>query len=306
MSETKVKFCADPVKLLRETAVAAEAKSALPDEACVLTTAPEGYELDLGCLDELQAILEKLGTPYLSGTDRSCGTDFLWRDILQNWVATAEGRDKAKYRFILRWISRMGRTPVLGEGEVVVAKKPRDSSPKDSSPKRSVSDPTRWKMVVGKVLKVWEHDNSDKLWCEEIDLGEESGPRRIGSGLRQFVKKEDFEGALVIVLANMKEKKLGGFPSHGMVVCASNDSHDAVELLIPPTGSQVGDLVTFQGLTGQPDDILTSKKNADTIASVMDILKTDDNCIATAGDGHQFLVRGLPVTSKTLKNAHVG
>ncbi|CAK0815258.1 unnamed protein product [Prorocentrum cordatum] len=45
-------------------------------------------------------------------------------------------------------------------------------------------------LIVGRVTKVWEHPDSDKLFCEEIDCGE-SEIRQIGSGLRAFYKKED-------------------------------------------------------------------------------------------------------------------
>jgi aminoacyl tRNA synthase complex-interacting multifunctional protein 1 len=37
----------------------------------------------------------------------------------------------------------------------------------------------------------------------------------------------------VIVMANLKPRPLAGFVSNGMVVCASNDDHTIVELLIP-------------------------------------------------------------------------
>lgn len=204
-----------------------------------------------------------------------------------------------------------GDSPVSNEqGEKVVGqqRKKKEKQPKlptaPAAPSRALSDPTRWKMVVGLVTRVWEHEASEKLWCEEIDIG--AGEiRQIGSGLRQFVLKEDFEGTKVIVLTNLKEKKLGGFPSHGMVICASSASHDQVELLVPPANAEVGDIVTFEGLEGEPDATLTAKKNGDTIASVMDTLRTDNDLNAVAGQ-HKFLVRGQPVKSKTLANAHVG
>jgi tRNA-binding EMAP/Myf-like protein len=37
----------------------------------------------------------------------------------------------------------------------------------------------------------------------------------------------------VLVMVNLKPKSLAGFPSNGMVVCASNEDHTKVELLIP-------------------------------------------------------------------------
>lgn len=39
------------------------------------------------------------------------------------------------------------------------------------------------------VGQAWKHPDSDKLWCEEIDLGE-AEPRQIASGLRHFYAEE--------------------------------------------------------------------------------------------------------------------
>ena len=52
---------------------------------------------------------------------------------------------------------------------------------------------------VGVITKAWEHEEADKLFCEEIDIGEESGPRQIASGLRDHYKLEDLEGQRVLV-----------------------------------------------------------------------------------------------------------
>ncbi len=74
---------------------------------------------------------------------------------------------------------------------------------------------------VGKYLKfdLFQHPNSENLYCEKIDLGTEI--REIGSGLQKFVKIEDMSG-LVLVVANLEPRKLAGFASNGMVLCASN------------------------------------------------------------------------------------
>jgi hypothetical protein len=48
----------------------------------------------------------------------------------------------------------------------------------------------------------------------------------------------------------MKAKKLGGFPSQGMVLCGSNADHTAVELVDPPAGAEIGERVTFEGHGG--------------------------------------------------------
>jgi glutamyl-tRNA synthetase len=109
---------------------------------------------------------------------------------------------------------------------------------------------------VGRILKVWEHEEADKLYCEEIDVGEDE-PRQIASGLRPYLAKEDMEGRLCLVLCNLKERKLVGFPSHGMVLCASNADHTNVRLVSPPVDAKVGERVTvpdfsFEGEEGEP------------------------------------------------------
>eukprot|EP00934_Nitzschia_sp_Nitz4_P006156 Nitzschia sp. Nitz4//scaffold32_size149145//84049//86889//NITZ4_002885-RA/size149145-augustus-gene-0.39-mRNA-1//1//CDS//3329548087//6146//frame0 len=109
---------------------------------------------------------------------------------------------------------------------------------------------------VGYISKVWEHEEADKLFCEEIHVGEDE-PRSIASGLRPYLKKEELEGRKVLVLCNLKQRKLVGFPSHGMVLCASNADHTEVRLVDPPTDSKVGERVTipdfeFDGDDGEP------------------------------------------------------
>ena len=49
----------------------------------------------------------------------------------------------------------------------------------------------------------------------------------------------------VLVMANLKPKPLGGFPSHGMVVCASTEDHMDLEI-IRPEGA-VNDRVYLEG-----------------------------------------------------------
>jgi glutamyl-tRNA synthetase len=97
---------------------------------------------------------------------------------------------------------------------------------------------------VGKITKVWEHPEAEKLYCEEIDIGE-AEPRQVASGLRPYLKPEDMEGRRVLVLCNLKERKLVGFPSHGMVLCASNADHSDVKLVNPPIDAKIGERVTI-------------------------------------------------------------
>lgn len=132
------------------------------------------------------------------------------------------------------------------------------ASPVVSDPKNSYDGPPiqALDIRVGRIVKVWEHPEADKLYCEEIDVGEDK-PRTVASGLRPYLKSEDMDGRLVLVLCNLKERNMVGFPSHGMILCASNLDHSVVSLINPPVDAKVGERVTvpdfsFDGADGKP------------------------------------------------------
>ena len=58
---------------------------------------------------------------------------------------------------------------------------------------------------------------------------------------------EAMEGRLVLVLCNLKERTMLGFPSHGMVLCASNKDHSEVKLVSHPVDAKIGERVTVPG-----------------------------------------------------------
>lgn len=70
-------------------------------------------------------------------------------------------------------------------------------------------------------MDVKKHPDADSLYVEKIDLGEESGPRTIVSGLVNYVPIEEMKDRMVVVLANLKPANLRGVSSHGMLLCAS-------------------------------------------------------------------------------------
>ena len=57
-------------------------------------------------------------------------------------------------------------------------------------------DFTKIDIRVGQINKVWLHPEADKLYCEEIDVGEDA-PREIASGLREHYTLEQMEGRKV-------------------------------------------------------------------------------------------------------------
>eukprot|EP01038_Epipyxis_sp_PR26KG_P011014 gene11014-14793_t len=152
---------------------------------------------------------------------------------------------------------------------------------KDNANEHAVSseenlDPSKLEIKCGYVVKCWDHPSSDKLLCEEIDLGEPSGVRTIASGLRPHYAASDLQGKYVLVLANLKERAMAGFKSQGMVLCAVSKDHSVIKLLQPPNDAKIGDRVTFEGFNGDPAPPahMTKKKIFENLAP---FLHTDSN-----------------------------
>jgi len=186
------------------------------------------------------------------------------------------------------------------------AKKKKNAQPakqKHQGPAREL-DVSALDIRVGKILKAWHHDEAEKLFCEEVDVGEESGPRKIASGLRPFYKTEDLTGRHVLVLCNLKARNLVGFPSHGMVICASNDDHTKVEFVVPPEGAKIGERITFEGFAGEPEpeNKVAKKKMFEKIAPD---LKTNEEGVVVWKSGTAMTSAGPVKALNGMPNAHV-
>jgi methionyl-tRNA synthetase len=73
---------------------------------------------------------------------------------------------------------------------------------------------------VGQVLSAERIPKSDKLLLMKVDIGEEQ-PRQILAGIAQYYEPEKIIGRKVVIVANLKPRKLRGLESQGMVVAAS-------------------------------------------------------------------------------------
>ena len=96
-------------------------------------------------------------------------------------------------------------------------------------------------LKVGKITKVSDHENADKLYVVSIDDGTEKG-RTICAGLKEYYSQEEMLGKSVVFVANLKPRKLRGVMSEGMML-AADDGDGSVKLVtldgeISP-GSQV-------------------------------------------------------------------
>ncbi|TXG63161.1 hypothetical protein EZV62_010155 [Acer yangbiense] len=103
---------------------------------------------------------------------------------------------------------------------------------------------------VGRITKAWRHEEADSLYVEEVDVGE-AEPRIICSGLVNYIPIHLLQDTKVVVLANLKPRNMRGVKSNGMLLAASDASHQNVELLQPPEASLPGHRIWF-GDQNQP------------------------------------------------------
>jgi methionyl-tRNA synthetase len=83
-----------------------------------------------------------------------------------------------------------------------------------------IDDFAKVDLRVGQVLSAERIPKADKLLLLKIDLGEEQ-PRQVLAGIAQYYEPEKLIGRKVVVVANLKPRKLRGYESQGMVVAAS-------------------------------------------------------------------------------------
>jgi len=152
--------------------------------------------------------------------------------------------------------------------------KPKKEKQQKGADTREVT-PARLDLRVGKVVSVASHPDAESLFVEQIDVGEETN-RTVVSGLKNFMKIEELENRLVVLLCNLKPANMRGVKSEGMLLAASRTNMDGnreVTPLDPPSGSQPGTRVFIEGFThcelGDPDEQLNPKKK------IFETLKTD-------------------------------
>jgi methionyl-tRNA synthetase len=83
-----------------------------------------------------------------------------------------------------------------------------------------IGDFAKVDLRVGEVLTAERVPKSDKLLRFTIDLGE-AEPRQVLAGIAEHYEPEKMIGRKVVVVANLKPRKLRGFESQGMILAAS-------------------------------------------------------------------------------------
>ncbi|XP_065863050.1 uncharacterized protein [Euphorbia lathyris] len=160
---------------------------------------------------------------------------------------------------------------------------------------------------VGRITKAWRHEEADSLYVEEVDVGE-AEPRTICSGLVKYIPLDHLQDRKVVVLGNLKPRNMRGVKSSGMLMAASDASHENVELLHPPQDSVPGERIWFgseDDKDNQPDPASPNQIQKKKVwESVQPHLKTNDSCVAMLG-GHLMRTSAGVVVCTSLKNANI-
>jgi methionyl-tRNA synthetase len=83
-----------------------------------------------------------------------------------------------------------------------------------------ITDFAKIDLRVGEVRSAERIPKADKLLLLTVDIGEEK-PRQILAGIAQYYEPETLVGRKIVVVANLKPRKLRGYESQGMLLAAS-------------------------------------------------------------------------------------
>ena len=99
-------------------------------------------------------------------------------------------------------------------------------------------------LKVAEVMDCARVENADRLLKFRLDAGDEGGDRQILSGVAKFYPNpEELIGKKVVIVANLKPRKMRGEISQGMILSAEDEAGNLVLLDAPfnmPNGSIVG------------------------------------------------------------------
>jgi methionyl-tRNA synthetase len=125
--------------------------------------------------------------------------------------------DKGKTLEAIRTSAELG---AAAPGEPAATAPPEAAKVEGVTDFIEIGDFAKVDLRVGEILSAERLPKSDKLLLMKIDIGE-SVPRQVLAGIAEYYEPEKLPGRKVVLVANLKPRKLRGHESQGMVVAAS-------------------------------------------------------------------------------------
>lgn len=115
----------------------------------------------------------------------------------------------------------------------------------DPKPTIQIDDFIKLDLRIGTITEAEPHPDADRLLKLQVDLGDHQ--RQVCAGIKQFYDPENLVGKQIVVVANLKPRKIRGEESNGMLLAASAmDGEELADVVVlspskpVPPGSSVG------------------------------------------------------------------
>ena len=143
-------------------------------------------------------------------------SDVAWEDAFVFEMMQGEQVKKGKAIF-----PRLDIEKELAELEAMKNEGKEENIPLELKDEIEYDDFDKMDFRVGTILSAEKHPKADKLLVFQVKMGTET--RQIISGVAQYFKPEECVGKKVVVVANLKPRKLRGLESKGMILFADNE-----------------------------------------------------------------------------------
>jgi len=136
--------------------------------------------------------------------------------------------------------------------------KQRKEKPEAKHEVAARTDPfSKLDLRVAKITNVEKHPDADKLYIEQVDMGD-LGRRQIVSGLVDYYEPAELRGKCVVVVANLAPATIRGIESNGMLLCVEDERGDVAVIEAPD--AKPGERVTADGAPVRPASQVTFKE----------------------------------------------
>ncbi len=194
-------------------------------------------------LTEAIRIIAVLIYPYMHTTTDAikeqlglAGTDVKWEDAFV--FDLAEGAHVKKGDPIF---PRLDIDKEIKELEALEKAPADENIPLELKDEIVYDDFDKLDLRVGTIISAEKHPDADKLLVFQVKMGTEK--RQIISGVAKYFKPEDCVGKKVVVVANLKPRKLRGLESKGMILFADNEVDGKSTLEFVSTDAEDGNSV---------------------------------------------------------------